>query len=60
MFFFFFGFLFPPIPMFLQMWEELPFNKTGVAIMVFGSLFAGVGAILFSCHHQQKKHGYKK
>lgn len=42
------------------MWEKLPFNKTGTAIMVFGLASFGVGLILFANHHQNKKHGFYK
>lgn len=44
---------------FLQMWENLPFNKTGMAIMVFGLASLGVGLIVGACEHQQKKQGFK-
>jgi hypothetical protein len=39
---------------------EGDFNPTTVAIIVWGSLFGGVGTILLACYHQQRKGGYLK
>lgn len=44
----------------LQMWENLPFNKTGMAILVFGGSSLAVGLIVGACEHQQKKQGFSK
>jgi len=37
------------------MFEKLPFNRTGIAIMVFGGSFAGVYLIWSACKFQNKK-----
>eukprot|EP00388_Colpodella_angusta_P040499 GDKK01050382.1.p2 GENE.GDKK01050382.1~~GDKK01050382.1.p2 ORF type:complete len:111 (+),score=36.62 GDKK01050382.1:39-335(+) len=42
------------------MWEDLPFNKTGMAILVFGGSSLAVGLIVGACEHQQKKQGFSK
>ena len=41
----------------MQMWD-LPFNKGTIAFLVFGTTAIGVGLVVMSCTHQQKKHGF--
>lgn len=45
---------------FRQMWEDLPFGKTGTGLLVFGGSTVMVGLILMACNHQQKKQGFAK
>ncbi len=45
---------------FYKMFENLPFSKNKMGLMIFGGMFGGVGLILFACDFQQRKHGFKK
>jgi len=40
------------------MWEPGPFPIGPSFLFTFGSLFVGVGLILFAVNFQQKKHGF--
>jgi len=42
------------------MWETLPFGKGKAAFFTLGSVVIGTGLVLFSCHHQNVKHGFSK
>jgi len=42
------------------MFEKIPFNPTGVAILVFGGSFMGAYLIWSAVKFQNKKHGFSK
>jgi len=43
-----------------QMFENLPFSKGSVGFCTAGFVIGGTGLVLFSCHHQNVKHGFAK
>jgi hypothetical protein len=40
------------------MWDKVPFDKTTVALFVFGGSTLAAGIVLFSCYWSQKRLGY--
>jgi hypothetical protein len=40
------------------MFEDLPFKSGKIGLMVVGAVVGGVGAVVGSCVHQNKKHGF--